>query len=278
MLPGAKIGHAGTLDPDATGVLVICVGKATKISSFLMEGRKEYSGTGCLGVTTDSQDATGEVLEERPVDVAEDAVRAAVTDFVGEVEQIPPMYSAVKVDGQRLYRLARKGVEVEREPRRVNVYSFDVDGFELPRFRFVLECSKGTYVRTLLHDLGEQLGCGGHLAQLTRTRQGPFRLEEAVPWEDLLSPDGEKLVRDRWVGPDRALSFLPARPLPVTAVPCKTGDMLPATEGDPERGSLVRLTAPNGEVRGVGRVTDGGVRVLNLLPASGEFGRGRRAS
>ena len=278
ILPGAKVGHAGTLDPDATGVLVICIGKATKISSFLMEGEKEYAGTGCLGLTTDSQDATGEVIEERPVEVTEEDVRGAVEDFVGEVDQIPPMYSAVKVDGQRLYRLARKGVEVERASRRVSVYSFSVDNFELPRFEFVLQCSKGTYVRTLLHDLGEKLGCGGHLARLSRTRQGSFRLADAVAWDDLLAPGGADLVRRAWVGPEKALAFLEARALPVSAVTRKSGEVLPGEPEDPPVGTLVRLTAANGETRGVGKVIEEGVRILNLLPATEEFGRGRRAS
>ena len=177
------MGHAGTLDPAATGVLVLCVGKATKISAFLMEGEKEYVGTGRLGVTTDTQDGEGQVVQERPVDTDADAVRQAAARFVGEIEQVPPMYSAVKVGGQKLYRLARQGQEVERKPRPVTVHALEIGRVELPEFDFILRCSKGTYVRTIVHDLGEALGCGGHLAGLVRERQGSFGRERAVTWE-----------------------------------------------------------------------------------------------
>ncbi|MGH2570502.1 MAG: tRNA pseudouridine(55) synthase TruB, partial [bacterium] len=172
VLPGARVGHAGTLDPAATGVLVICVGGATKISAFLMEGEKEYVGTATLGVTTDTQDADGRVVRERPVAADDAAIRAAATRFVGEIEQVPPMYSAVKVGGEKLYRLARQGLEIERAARRVRVHAFEIVGVALPHVDFVLRCSKGTYVRTILHDLGEALGCGAHLARLVRERQG----------------------------------------------------------------------------------------------------------
>jgi tRNA pseudouridine55 synthase len=275
VLDGAKVGHAGTLDPDATGVLVICVGKATKISAFLMEGVKEYEGTGRLGVTTDTQDATGEVLRERPVDVSPEQLRAAAAAMTGVVEQVPPMFSAVKVGGQRLYRLARKGVEVERAARTVRVDAFEITSADLPTFRFELRCSKGTYVRTLLHDLGERLGCGGHLEMLVRRRQGPFTLERAVPWETLRTPEAAAALRRAAVSPAEALEFLPARAMPPGAVPRKVGDVLPPTTSDQEPGALCRLVVPSGAVRAVGRVTEAGVRILYLVPV-GAYGRGRR--
>lgn len=277
MLRGVKIGHAGTLDPDATGVLVLCLAKATKISAFLMEGEKEYRGTGRLGITTDSQDATGNVVQERPIEIGEDDVRAAVAEFVGEVEQIPPMFSAVKVDGQRLYRLARKGVEVERQSRKVTVHSFDVESVQLPDFQFVVRCTKGTYVRTLLHDLGERLGCGGHLARLVRSRQGTFGLEDVVPWDDLESPDAAELIRRKSVAPSESLAFLPEWKLPATAGTHRTGDLLTDSQGAPPR-ALLMLTSPAGDPRGVGRATDEGVRVLYLFPSGGVYGRGRRGA
>ena len=185
ILQGAKVGHAGTLDPDATGVLVLCAGRATKISSFLMESEKEYRGSGRLGIATDTQDASGEVIETREVEVAAEQVVAAATRFVGKIHQTPPMYSALKVGGKKLYRLARAGVEVHRPARPVEVYSLELSEVEPPRLRFELCCSKGTYVRTLIHDLGAQLGCGAHMEQLTRVRSGPFTLDSAVQLDEL---------------------------------------------------------------------------------------------
>jgi tRNA pseudouridine55 synthase len=277
VLSGAKVGHAGTLDPDATGVLVICVGKATKISSFLMESSKEYRGLGRLGVSTDTQDATGTVLEERPVSVAEDELRAACAAFVGEVEQVPPMYSAVKVDGQRLYRLARKGVEVERASRRVTVHELTVLDVAPPDFRFLLRCSKGTYVRTVVHDVGERLGCGAHLAELARTRQGIFGLEDALPWDALQAEDGPDRIVRAAVTPHEALGFLPALALPPSVAARRTGEIVPDGSDRPE-GELVRLTDARGAVQGVGRTEERGVRILHLLPAVVLFGRGRRGA
>jgi tRNA pseudouridine55 synthase len=277
VLSGARVGHAGTLDPDATGVLVLCVGKATKISSFLMEGAKEYRGTGRLGITTDTQDATGTVVSERPVRVTEEDLRAACAAFAGEVEQLPPMFSAVKVDGQRLYRLARKGVEVERASRRVTVHELSVLDVSLPDFRFLLRCSKGTYVRTIVHDVGERLGCGAHLTGLARTRQGIFELERALPWETLLGADGPEAVLRVAVTPHEALSFLPAVAMPPSVAPRRQGELLPLPPDAPA-GDLVRLLDARGAVQGVGRREERGVRILHLLPAASLFGRGRRSA
>lgn len=277
VLNGAKVGHAGTLDPDATGVLVVCVGKATKISSFLMEGAKEYRGTGRLGIATDTQDATGTVLEERAVTVTEDELRAACAEFLGELEQLPPMYSAVKVDGQRLYRLARKGVEVERASRRVTVHELRVVDVALPDFRFFLRCSKGTYVRTIVHDVGSRLGCGAHLAELVRCRQGIFDLEQALDFEKLQGADGPEAVRSAAVTPHEALAFLPAWELPPSAADRRAGEVVPGSPGRPA-GEVVRLLDGRGAVQGVGRVEERGVRVLHLLPPATRFGRGRRGA
>ncbi len=277
MLSGARVGHAGTLDPAATGVLVICVGKATKISSFLMEGEKEYVGTGRLGLTTDTQDADGEVLREHPVDVEAEDVRRAAAAFVGEIEQIPPMYSAVKVGGQKLYRLARKGREIERPARRATVHAFEIGRVALPEFDFVLRCSKGTYVRTILHDLGEALGCGGHLARLARERQGSFSRRDAVSWESLLDDRAAEIVRAAGVAPHQALEFLTALEVPRNMdEPLRVGVQWPDESAGPHR-IPVRLVKGGDRTVGVGRVTDDGVRVVYAFPVSrGGFGRGRR--
>ena len=182
-----RVGHAGTLDPMATGVLPVFVGQATKAVSFAEGGQKVYEAVLQLGLVTDTQDTTGETLEERAVTVTEDEVRAALPRFLGEIEQIPPMYSAIKVNGQKLYDLARQGKEVARKPRRITIYDLALTE-ELGNGQYALrvECSKGTYIRTLCHDLGQALGCGGCMAALRRTMAAGFRIEEAVTLERAL--------------------------------------------------------------------------------------------
>ena len=186
-----KVGHAGTLDPMATGLMLILVGKATKVSQYLMSMDKEYTGTLKLGEETDSQDADGEVLVRKEVpDLSEDDVKSAMKGFLGDQYQTPPMFSAKKVDGQPLYKLARKGKTVPREPRVIHVSRYELTAFEPPEASFLVACSKGAYVRTLAHDLGQKLGCGAHLNVLRRTGVGKFRIEKADPLETLkeLSP------------------------------------------------------------------------------------------
>lgn len=181
-----KIGHAGTLDPMATGLLLMLIGKATKVSQFLMSMDKEYRGTIRLGQSTDSQDAEGEVVEERPVpDISEADALKEMKAFVGDQYQTPPMYSAKKVNGQPLYKLARQGKTVPREPRVINIAKIEMSRLELPEVDFLVACSKGTYVRTIAHDYGEKLGCGGHLCELRRTGVGKFRIENASTIEEL---------------------------------------------------------------------------------------------
>ncbi|MGB0743926.1 MAG: tRNA pseudouridine(55) synthase TruB [Opitutales bacterium] len=183
-----KIGHAGTLDPMATGLLLMLIGKATKVSQYLMSMDKEYTGTIRLGQSTDSQDADGEVVEERPLpELAEGAVLKEMKTFIGDQYQTPPMYSAKKVNGQPLYKLARKGKTVVREPRVINVSKFEMTRFAPPELDILVACSKGTYVRTIAHDLGERLNCGGHLCALRRTGVGNFRIEKADTIEELES-------------------------------------------------------------------------------------------
>jgi tRNA pseudouridine55 synthase len=181
-----RIGHAGTLDPMATGLLIMLVGKATKISQYLISLDKVYEGEVTLGVTTNSQDAEGEVMETRPVPpLTEDELRAAMKGFLGDQYQQPPMHSAIKVGGVPLYKLARQGEEVEREPRFIRIAAFDLLGFASPRLTFRLACTKGTYVRTVAKDLGEKLGCGAHLSALRRTASGKFLLGDALPLADI---------------------------------------------------------------------------------------------
>jgi tRNA pseudouridine55 synthase len=181
-----RIGHAGTLDPMATGVLIMLVGKATRISQYLMSVDKVYEGEATLGVVTNSQDAEGEVMETRPVPpLTEAEVKAAMKGFLGDQYQTPPMHSAVKIGGVPLYKMARKGEEVEREPRFIRVTAFELLSFESPRIRFRLDCTKGTYVRTIANDLGQKLGCGAHLSALRRTGSGKFTISQCVPLEQI---------------------------------------------------------------------------------------------
>jgi len=181
-----KIGHAGTLDPMATGLLLIMVGKATKVSQYLMSHSKEYTGTVRLGQETDSQDAEGEIVAEKPVPALTEAdVLAQIKTFLGDQYQTPPMYSAKKVNGQALYKLARQGKTVEREARVIHVSRFEMTKFDLPCISFVVASSKGAYIRTLAHDLGNKLGCGGHLCELRRTMVGKFSIENANTLEEI---------------------------------------------------------------------------------------------
>lgn len=179
-----KVGHAGTLDPSATGLLIILVGKGTKVSQYLMSLPKEYEGSFKLGESTDSHDADGEITQTRDVpNLSREEFEAAMKDFVGDQYQTPPMFSAKKVQGVPLYKMARKGKEIEREPRFIHVSSFELGDYELPGGTFKLACSKGTYVRTIIHDLGEKLGCGAHMNALRRTRIENFTVDKAAPLE-----------------------------------------------------------------------------------------------
>lgn len=190
-----KVGHGGTLDPMATGLLVILLGRGTKISNAVMGSDKIYEGTIHLGITTDSQDCDGKVLSETdPSAVTREALEAEMRKFVGDIQQIPPMVSAVKKGGVPLYKLARKGQEVEREPRLIHIYEFRLLTFTPPTATFVLRCTKGTYVRTLCADIGAALGCGAHLAQLRRTKSGDFDITDAVTLEEILKLDADGLI------------------------------------------------------------------------------------
>lgn len=191
-----KIGHCGTLDPMATGLLMLVIGKATKIQDLLMSEDKVYEGTITLGERTSTQDKEGEVLEIREVkDYPEEEIEAAFKDFTGEFEQLPPMVSAIKMGGVPLYKLARKGQEVERKLRPVRVTGYEIKRTELPEIDFRVMCSKGFYVRTYANDIGEKLGCGAHLSSLRRTNSGKFTLDRSVTVAQLKEADPEVLLK-----------------------------------------------------------------------------------
>lgn len=185
-----KAGHTGTLDPMATGILLVCLNEATKISGFLLGMDKEYKVRAKFGERTDTYDSEGEVLEIRDISLlTETGIKDAVKQFTGKIRQKPPMYSAVKMGGKALYKLARKGIQIERPERNVEVYDIEVSGIELPYIDFTVSCSKGTYIRTLCEDLGHKLGCGAHLVALERTRIGFFDIKDSASFDDLLSID-----------------------------------------------------------------------------------------
>lgn len=246
-----KIGHTGTLDPDAVGVLPVCLGNATKLCDLLAGETKEYEAVLLLGKVTDTQDLSGTVLEEHEVTADEKEAEAAVLSYIGNYEQIPPMYSALKVNGKKLYELARAGKEVERQARPVQIFSIRILKTELPEITFRVECSKGTYIRTLCHDIGQKLGCGGAMKSLKRTRVGRFPIEEArtlgelerlakegrleealIPVEELFShcpritvkPEFERLVRNgNELHPDQVVveQMFPGSDASAQAVPCR---------------------------------------------------------
>ena len=182
-----RVGHGGTLDPMATGVLPVFVGRATRAAEFCESAEKEYLAELRLGLTTDTQDTTGRTLCERPAEVSRADVLAALPRFTGELLQTPPMYSAVKVNGQKLYELARRGREIERAPRRVTVFELELLAFDAGRCTLRVRCSKGTYIRTLCHELGESLGCGGCMSALRRTAAGRFTLGQAKTMEQIMA-------------------------------------------------------------------------------------------
>lgn len=198
-----RVGHTGTLDPMAEGVLPICIGKATKAADMLTASDKRYTAVLTLGKTTDTLDAEGEVTSESDVTCTEEQIRAAVGEFVGEIEQIPPMYSAIKKDGKKLYELAREGIEIERESRRVTIYSIDILKIEEKNVTIDVRCSKGTYIRTLCDDIGARLGCGAYMTSLVRTQSGMFSIENSYSPDEL---DGD--ISDKLIPTDRLFSHM----------------------------------------------------------------------
>ena len=253
-----RVGHAGTLDPIATGVVPVCFGPATRVMEYLLDGAKRYSGEIHLGVTTDTYDAMGQVAAETDASaITSDQVRDALAQFRGEILQVPPMYSALKRDGKRLYELARKGIEVEREPRPVSVYGIELTGWEPPIATVKVDCGRGFYMRSLAHDVGQMLGCGGHLKSLVRIKTGPFHLDEAVTleeaeigfedgsWADLVySPDvALRSLRTIIAGSRTRSAVQNGRPLPpeVSFQPSQPNERCRVYDADGEFLAIVRF-------------------------------------
>ena len=207
-----RIGHTGTLDPDATGVLPVCLGKACRLCDMLTDRDKEYIAELLLGVETDTLDMSGQILredKEKAGKLTEDAVRTAIMSFVGEYDQTPPMYSAIKINGKKLYELAREGVEVERKKRRISIKELEITDMDIPTVGFRVVCSKGTYIRSLCSDIGEKLECGGSLKSLIRSRSGEFTLKEAHTLEELQMLKDEERLSEVMLPTDYVFKDLP---------------------------------------------------------------------
>jgi tRNA pseudouridine55 synthase len=265
ILRAPRIGHGGTLDPAATGVLPILIGEATKLTPYLVDLDKEYVATVRLGVTTESQDLSGSVIETRPVPALDAAaIEVALSPFLGVIRQVPPMFSALRKGGKRLYELARQGVEVEREPREVRIDSIHLESLSLPDFVIRIRCGKGTYVRTLAADVGAALGCGAALAGLVRTRVGPYALADAASWEDVREARSGDRLWARVQPPDSALGALaPVRLDPAAARAFVHGQSVPLETRAADR---LRVYGPEG-LLGVGQGLGDRVKPERLLHA-----------
>ena len=251
-----RVGHSGTLDPMATGVLPVFVGRATRAVGFAESDRKRYTACVRFGVTTDTQDMTGTIIETRECDVTEAELLSVLPEFTGEIDQIPPMYSAVKIGGQKLYELARRGKDIERPARRVNIYSIDLIGRERGDFVLDVRCSKGTYIRTLAHDIGKRLGCGGALSGRRRTEAGIFKISDAHPLDEVISAAGNGQIGELLLPTDRLFAACPA----VTVDPererrCRCGNDFPADVPDGD----YRVYSESGEFLLLGRARGGRV-------------------
>jgi tRNA pseudouridine55 synthase len=276
-----KAGHTGTLDPLATGVLPLVLGEATKLAAHLLSDEKGYQAEAILGVETDTLDADGAVTARDPdaaARVTADALRAALARFTGAIEQVPPMYSALKRDGRPLHELAREGQHVDRAPRAVTVHRLDLLAYEPPRVTLAIECSKGTYVRTLVADLGRALGAGAHLAALRRTRAGAFTLADAIPLDAVLADPRAAVARV--IPPPRALG-LPAITVEPAHLPFLATGRVPDDLAAPPAGDLVQLLTPDGDLLAIAACSGGRLelaRVFTYGLTAGDRSRKVRAS
>jgi len=241
-----RVGHAGTLDPLATGLLILCLGKATRLLEYVTELPKRYEATIRLGQSTNTYDAEGTVTEEKTLDFTRPQFDAALNRFRGPIQQLPPMFSAIKQNGQPLYKLARQGIEVERKTRQVTIYELTVQEYALPLVRLRVSCSAGTYIRSLAHDLGQQLGCGGHLIALRRTAIGDFGAE-MVPLAKLTTDNWQRHLRP----PDTVVSHLPSLTLPQSDIlDLQQGKRVERQTGHPTA-PLARIYHPSGHFIGL---------------------------
>ncbi len=257
-----KAGHAGTLDPIATGVILICLNEATKITGFLADLDKEYIMTAKLGESTDTYDSEGRIIKK--VDISNislgiEDIKKIIRGFIGPIEQVPPMFSAIKASGKPLYELARKGIEIERKPRIITINSIDIINLEMPFLSLKVSCSKGTYIRSLCNDIGNALGIGAHIVELTRTRIGDFSIENSSKISEL--PNKTSALHTI----DSALRHLPEVRLKGDNLKrARNGNPFKLAEGD-YQGHYIRLKDPDGRLLGIGKVTNGSVIIKRLF-------------
>lgn len=259
-----KVGHTGTLDPEASGVLPICIGRATKLVDYIMDEFKVYKAELLLGTVTDTYDREGKVIESNEVNVTEEEVIKAIHSFKGQISQIPPMYSALKVNGKKLYDLARKGIEIEREPRNINIYDIEILEVNLPKVIFNVKCSKGTYIRSLCYDIGRNLGCGGAMWNLERTATGEFDIKNSVRLEELNIDNVEQFL----IPMDTALKKYERINIDVyfenmliNGVTLKNDRVIQAIGRD----KLYRVYTTNNRFLGLGQRDDNGFKIVKLL-------------
>jgi tRNA pseudouridine55 synthase len=260
-----KVGHAGTLDPMATGVLIVCLGKATRIVDYLMGLPKEYRARMILGRTTDTQDSTGNIISERDSSqITREMLEQAASRFIGEIEQVPPMTSAIKHKGKPLYKFAREGKSVERAPRKVTVWSIQVTDFVRPAMvdaqhlveaELVVRCSSGTYIRTLCADIGEVLGCGAHMSALERTKIGHFSIEQAVTTDDLKDAKVVGRLENLLMSIEEVLVDMPAAVVSREDVDKLLHGRTVRAITDAKNDAIVRALAPNGKLLAIGSVS-----------------------
>jgi tRNA pseudouridine55 synthase len=263
-----KAGHTGTLDPMATGVLLICLNEATKVSRFLLDMDKRYHARVKLGERTDTYDSQGRVIEQKDAStITEEDVVRAVKMFEGSMTQKPPMYSAVKVQGKKLYEFARQGIEIERQERRVHIYEIQVSGFDLPYFDLAISCSKGTYIRTLCDDIGALLGTGAHLFSLERSAIGPFDIKNSAKREEVGRNDFFEIKKKSVCSIDEAISGL-------REIVLNEADYRGARSGVPIKSNIikgladcnfVKLKGPCGELFGIGRIDSDCIRIERII-------------
>ena len=276
-----KIGHTGTLDPDATGVLPVCLGKATKVCELLTDKDKTYEATLFLGKTTDTQDISGEILSEKDTEnLTIEEVKRVIESFVGAYEQIPPMYSALKVNGKKLYELAREGKVIERKARPVVIHEIIIKEMNLPRVKMEVTCSKGTYIRTLCHDIGEKLGCGGCMETLERTKVGRFEIKDSLKLEELQKLKEEGRLEEVMTTIDAMFYKYPAvvvrsnwdslakngNPLPKKAVAVmENSDTIEKVQLSPEESDYVRLYDEEGEFIAIYRKREKDYHIVKMF-------------
>lgn len=256
-----KIGHTGTLDPMATGVLPVCIGSATKMADMLTLSDKSYIAELVLGRTTDTQDADGKVLTECEVNCSEEEIRCAVNSFVGEIEQVPPMYSAIKQNGKKLYELARQGIEVERKPRKVTINSIEILEISGERVKIDVSCSKGTYIRTLCEDIGKKLGVGAYMNTLRRTRTGQFTIEESHTLSEIKELKENGGIESIIIPADRMFAEYPSVMLNPKQVKSVTNGVA-MTYREGQEGQTYRVYDNENKFLCISRITDGRLKLI----------------